>query len=734
MTSYDDLEDLSDSFIHLTRDRTDLTSLNNEKENTFQLELLSKKFDGMNLKGNHEKIALHSTPLVGRKVLHVLNENALNENENGSHGTYTLSDTIDSTDTIEEDSMIGLAKRKDAKVPNNVDNATNYGPIGIDNGKDANNTTNHDPGVSNGVHDMHTHQNLQKSNHGYSQQLDQFIDDISHGQKNRCNNYFVYPSQIENQTSDNKLDQKFQNEPNLHHIHQDLQSNPQSKVSDSDLDSLKSQSGSVSLKPIDNDPPVDAKTTAKDQYLNLNNSNFNENYKQMETNSSLDQPDVEYSPLKLQDSRLHLSPNPINFKKESKILNTKIIKLVKQLNPLLSQKVLINLFDSLQSLLVDGLEDIVVEQSVHSQVSKSEKSSNLRTNLKQFEKASLPPTKTNYEIPKTPKSFDKSPSPIFKLDSQVPITPMQFYQSIPSTGNTKIPSIPNSQDSYLVEQLQQQIKQLTKENTNLQSENLDLNMKINDLNQQILMNDNDRDDNDLNLDDFDNNKNANVNNQEASNLRSQINQLESKLYRLNQTYQELKNEFTWYKSNHEKIDFDSQRETENDKNVRQSTTSFDKHVIEAMTQNYQSQIKSKDDEIKLLKATLDQEIGDKNLILNEHKIPKKFNQKYHQLQLSLLDSKSKVELVNIIKQIMLSLLITNVDNLSMNMNKYGIYLRLSIQFLDKVHDLIYNDRDTIKPSYYIRNQTGFDQDLSQLSGCLQGMIHQIGKNMKNTGL
>lgn len=796
----EDLLYLSDSFIHLTNDRTDLSSLNNDKENTFKLEMLSKKLDGMNNnKPVNDKISLHSTPLVGRKIMQMLNDNISQE-------TYELSENSNDTGTLEQDSMIGLKRKErepaaleeDASVDStgadvelrdsrsaNYDrlmdnmtqnqlqgNSVKSGQFNGNNEQYSQSTgRNSQFGGFDGNTEQYNHSNERNSQFGefnankeqYSQ-FGQFSGNNDQYKSQERNNQFSQLNKQYNQSTgrNNQSGQynEHYNQSNDRNNHLDdfnsnkEQYNQYNKINGHfganglGKDLSDSHSTQVNQRIPNNSKDQIHSNQKSNQYHNqvhldsnsnppvnryYNQSHFDSNSNQQSKQyhnkvhySNSNQHSNQYHNQVHSDSKSKAKQNlqSYNLQGSSKDLNIKIIKLIKQLNPLLSQKILSNLFKSIESLLVEGLDDIVLEQTT---TLKTPPNSNLPckikpstpelSNLDEFEKSPSPSPRIRYEVPKTPVSFEAP----------------NVQESNPSTAETKIPSLPHSQDSSSIEQLKQQISQLTKQNNSLQLENIDLNVKINHLNQQILSDD------DFKLDD------TNQNNlQETIKLKSEIKQLESKLFRSTQAYQELKNEFIWSKNNSQRSKVEENEDANEDQpEVKQNNSNqpvdqsdnhqdgslLNKQVIDAISQSYQSQLKAKDDEIERLSKTLQQEVGDKSKILDESKIPEKFNRKYHELQLNILDSKSKVELINIIKQIMLSLLITNVDDLSVNMNKYGNYLKLSVQFLDKLHDLMYNSKDTIKPSYYIRNQTGFDQDLSQLRQCLLGMIDEVGNKV-----
>jgi acyl transferase domain-containing protein len=323
-----------------------------------------------------------------------------------------------------------------------------------------------------------------------------------------------------------------------------------------------------------------------------------------------------------------------------------------------------------------------------------------------------------------PEQLEKSPSPVTSANG----FPMASISSplVPSSTSTKIASTQPTKEKVDIEELQKQIDQMTTQIDHLQTENINLHINMNNLHQQLLLKEEFR---------------VEVSHpKETDELKQQNKQLEHKLQRLNQGYEELKNEYTWYKSNNK--DKLQDQESNDDKNIDQSQTQVadltpdsgnytrdtlvSKECMDCADHNktiksLKEELQNKDKEVNDLRR----EIGNKDDIIDEDKIPEKFVQKYHEYELNKLNDKTKVELVNIVKLIMLTLLISDVDNLGYNMTKYGTYLKLSIPFLDKLHEKLYDNNGRLKPSYYIRNKEGCDHDLLRLSKCLQGMLDTI---------
>ena len=245
------------------------------------------------------------------------------------------------------------------------------------------------------------------------------------------------------------------------------------------------------------------------------------------------------------------------------------------------------------------------------------------------------------------------------------------------------------------------LEQLEKEVELLQKENLDLKIDLNKLQLDLITKNNDiRQEEDTNLIDITENsdiyepqaspKNKRQNDQDkADNQLKQKNQaLEMELARTKLKNDELINEFNWYKASQEKVD---------------------------------SHVNQGPDQPKKIDAL---------------SLEGKFRDYYRTLHLDEVDKLSKLDMSNLIKNLMLSLLISDYENLPSNARKYGKFIGVSLKFMDSVHKQLYREptgdiNKDITPSYYLKNDRGFvDQDLENLQGCLSGMIQTIKEIIK----
>lgn len=109
----------------------------------------------------------------------------------------------------------------------------------------------------------------------------------------------------------------------------------------------------------------------------------------------------------------------------------------------------------------------------------------------------------------------------------------------------------------------------------------------------------------------------------------------------------------------------------------------------------------------------------------EANLPEQFRPYYERLKLHKVDELSDSEKSYLIKNLMLLLLVSDFDHLSVMMPKVGIYLLKTTAFLDAVHEHFYPDQE-MKPLQYLCNykldiNSGFQQ-------CLDGMLKQICEN------
>lgn len=109
----------------------------------------------------------------------------------------------------------------------------------------------------------------------------------------------------------------------------------------------------------------------------------------------------------------------------------------------------------------------------------------------------------------------------------------------------------------------------------------------------------------------------------------------------------------------------------------------------------------------------------KSTSIDKNNLPEEFRQFYDKLQLAKVDELSSVEKSNVIKNIMLSLLVTDFDHLALAMPQVGSYLRMTSKFLDDLHSRLYENNE-VGPLRYLRDYNLHTSD--GLQECLDGMF------------
>lgn len=124
---------------------------------------------------------------------------------------------------------------------------------------------------------------------------------------------------------------------------------------------------------------------------------------------------------------------------------------------------------------------------------------------------------------------------------------------------------------------------------------------------------------------------------------------------------------------------------------------------------------------------LNKEIGNQNEQFNVNSLDKEFRLFYDKLNLYKIDQMTKFEMSNLIKNLLLTLLI-DFNDLPTKVIKLSKFLKLSSQFMDNQHQLLYINHE-IKPSFYLKNNG--KNDLDDFSSCLNGMYEIIKHSLNN---
>lgn len=104
-------------------------------------------------------------------------------------------------------------------------------------------------------------------------------------------------------------------------------------------------------------------------------------------------------------------------------------------------------------------------------------------------------------------------------------------------------------------------------------------------------------------------------------------------------------------------------------------------------------------------------------------VPAEFRRHYHKLRLDDLDTIDGTELRNTLKSIMLSLLICDYQTLPEMSLRIAQYIRITGEFMDKIHRELYVIEGNLRPSRYLRIET--PQAHVRFQECLDQMAEQI---------
>lgn len=240
------------------------------------------------------------------------------------------------------------------------------------------------------------------------------------------------------------------------------------------------------------------------------------------------------------------------------------------------------------------------------------------------------------------------------------------------------------------ERLQLEVEQLKKENLNLRIKLNELEIKLSESESNAINNDETslNDDNSFVFNDT-NNQDSRDKIDELTNVNNQLNlQLANSKSHTN----ELSNEIRYLKN---------------------------KLAIQNNTDNFQLKVSELESHIKSLQG----QIGNTNNLITQDSILSDYKQFYTKLQLNQVDRLTKIEMSNLIKNLMLSLLITDFEHLPMVSSKIGKFFKIISLFMDQLHSMVYDDSSTaIRPSHYLKNH---EYGMTELQSCLDGMLETL---------
>lgn len=137
---------------------------------------------------------------------------------------------------------------------------------------------------------------------------------------------------------------------------------------------------------------------------------------------------------------------------------------------------------------------------------------------------------------------------------------------------------------------------------------------------------------------------------------------------------------------------------------------------------------SKINDLILRLSQLNLQIGDTHALITKKNIPIKFHEYYDRFALDKVDSLSKTEMSNLIKNIMLSLLITDFNHLPEVSSKVGKFIRFLCLFMDRMHSTFFDDAHyTTRPSTYLRD---YRYNIDDLRSCLDNLYNRVDKRLE----
>lgn len=115
--------------------------------------------------------------------------------------------------------------------------------------------------------------------------------------------------------------------------------------------------------------------------------------------------------------------------------------------------------------------------------------------------------------------------------------------------------------------------------------------------------------------------------------------------------------------------------------------------------------------------------------VTENTLPVDFKKYYRSLGLDKVDELSELQCKNIIKNIMLSLLVTDFEHLPQKMQQLGLYIEHTANFIDDVHQALYGSMDLNPLDYLLK----VNQDVNQgFEECLAGMTSLLLQHVHNS--
>lgn len=180
--------------------------------------------------------------------------------------------------------------------------------------------------------------------------------------------------------------------------------------------------------------------------------------------------------------------------------------------------------------------------------------------------------------------------------------------------------------------------------------------------------------------------------------------------------EELRNELNWLKSEKSKY-------TE-PKHAKSNHTGEEFNQLKQDNQILQNQLVQARSYKETLQKELSSKVGDELQYLSMDSVPYEFRRFFEKYHLEELDTLLKVEVTNKLKNVMLTLLISDYDNLHKNCVKYAKFIKASMRFMDDIHNLMYIETN-MRPSLYLK-----DGEVDQMQRCFDGMVRAVLRSAK----
>lgn len=290
-----------------------------------------------------------------------------------------------------------------------------------------------------------------------------------------------------------------------------------------------------------------------------------------------------------------------------------------------------------------------------------------------------------------------------------------------------------SQRNNEVEVLREELRRMTedkeKQYQKLENENLKLKIEMGKLEVRLLKEENNEDHFQTNINDEEEmspgvKAKVDILQAKLNLLTDQNMKLNKKLMNSKDLNKELQNELEFAKISREKVNERIEKRVGID--VESFHPIITQHDGKDLNKNG-NKINDNDDDLRLLIKEFEIQIGNKNDLITKDTVLSVFKNHYIKYKLDEVDNLSKVELINLVKNIMLSLLCGELSELPLSINKIANIMKLATKFMDDIHGCIYQDNNGNRPSTYVKAPHN-EEDIHRLHSCVSTMVAKIKEN------